>query len=159
MSTTTADEFAAQLATQLPDWVRSTENAGPPGATYLTHPDGHRLGLRLQPHGLSLQTWITAGPLPDLPASTTPAEAAKAQTALDARLQPGRTWHAVLHLKSTKDPHKTLATLATKHLLRVLAVKPRRAASRPNWLEGEPLARIQLTRATKRTITKREAAQ
>ncbi|WP_406199987.1 hypothetical protein OH807_18330 [Kitasatospora sp. NBC_01560] len=148
------DAYARQLAAELAGWAIDTSIPGTPGAIYLTHPDGHRLGLRLQPHGHGIQTWITAGPLPELPAATTPSEAAKAQTALDARLQPGRTWHAVLNLSTSTNPYKALLTLATKHLIRALTVKPKHAATAPKWREKQPLPRARLTRLPKPTTRK-----
>lgn len=154
MTSPSARTFAEQLAAELPDWNTNYNISGYNGAIYLTHPDGHRLGLRIQTHGHRLQTWITAGPLPELPAAATPSEAAKAQTAQDARLPSGRTWHAVLNLGTTINPHKALLTLATKHLIRALAVKPKYAATAPKWREKQPLPSARLTRLPKPTTRK-----
>ncbi|MEV4557228.1 hypothetical protein AB0K51_09535 [Kitasatospora sp. NPDC049285] len=158
MTLPNAHTYTAQLADQLPDWTRYDDPAGTPGAAYLAHPDGHRLGLRLQSHG-TIQTWITAGPLPELPAASTPDEAAKAQTALDARLQPNRTRHAVISLERVRDPHKALLTLVTRHLIPALTNKPRYAAKSDtaSWDPGQPLPRLRLTRLPRRTTTKKDA--
>lgn len=98
------------------------------GATVFTHTDGHRIGIRPQGGGATLQTWITAGPsLPALPDNGTPEEQATARADNDARLQPGRTWHKTLASSKTDDLQQALLLALTQDLLPALAAKPRQA--------------------------------
>ncbi|WP_407286401.1 hypothetical protein [Streptomyces sp. BP-8] len=107
-----------------PPWFKEDSDT-PERTTLYTHPEGHRIGLRLQPGGMSIQTWITAGPdLPPIPAGTAE-EKADAQAANDARLQPGRTWHAVLITHTSKALAADLGALVHERLLPALTNKPR----------------------------------
>ncbi|MEU0722909.1 hypothetical protein [Streptomyces sp. NPDC006140] len=114
-----------QIAPTLdPPW-RKEDTETPDRTAAYDHPDRHRIGLRVQPRGLAIQTWITAGPdLPPIP-DATPEEQAEAQAANDARLQPGRTWHAVLTTRRSKDLAAELGTLVRERLLPALTNKPR----------------------------------
>jgi hypothetical protein len=97
----------------------------PDRTTLYTHPDGHRIGLRLQPGDLTIQTWITAGPdLPPIPAGTA-AEKAEAQAANDARLQPGRSWHATIPTRHTDDLPAAIDRVLRDQLIPALTNKPK----------------------------------
>ncbi|MGW1629232.1 hypothetical protein [Streptomyces anthocyanicus] len=121
-----------QLAPTLdPPWSKEHTDTPDRTAAY-QHPDGHRIGLRVQPRGLAIQTWITAGPdLPPIPDGTD-IEQAEAQAASDARLQPGRTWHAVLATRNSKDLADDLGALVRDHLLPALAHKPKHVSTTTN---------------------------
>ncbi|MFI0139955.1 hypothetical protein [Streptomyces luteogriseus] len=114
-----------QIAPTLdPPWSKEDTDTPDRTAAY-RHPDGHRIGLRVQDRGLAIQTWITAGPdLPPIPDGTD-IEQAEAQAANDARLQPGRTWHAVLTTRTSKALAADLAALVRERLLPALTNKPR----------------------------------
>jgi hypothetical protein len=116
----------AQIAPDLqPPWFKE-ETDTPQRTTLYTHPEGHRIGLRLQSGGLTIQTWITAGPdLPPIPAGTTE-EKANAQAANDARLQPGRTWHATVTTRHTDYVRGALGAVVRDQLIPALANKPKR---------------------------------
>ncbi|MER5546531.1 hypothetical protein ACWDBP_34800 [Streptomyces sp. NPDC001233] len=119
------DQIAPTLQ---PPWCKEDTDTPDRTATY-AHPDGHRIGLRVQPGGLAIQTWISAGPhLPPIPDGTD-IEQAEAQAANDARLQPGRTWHAVLATRTSKALATDLGELLHKRLLPALTKKPRHAAT------------------------------
>ncbi len=138
------DQFAPNLD---PPWLKEETDTPDRKAAYL-HPDGHRLGLRVQPGGLAIQTWITAGPnLPPIPDGATAAEQAEAQAARDARLQPGRTWHAVLNTRTSKALATDLGALVRERLLPALTNKPRGIAAPP------PPARIGQTPQKEETQT------
>ncbi|MDQ0990686.1 hypothetical protein [Streptomyces sp. V3I7] len=115
-----------QIAPPLdPPWRKEDTDTPDRKALYL-HPDGHNVGLRIQSRGFAIQTWITAGPdLPPLPDSATAAEQAEAQAARDARLQPGRTWHAVLNTRTSTALATDLGALVRDRLLPALTNKPR----------------------------------
>ncbi|MFI9391863.1 hypothetical protein ACIG53_13375 [Streptomyces bauhiniae] len=115
-----------QVAPSLdPPWLKDDTDTPDRKALY-RHPDGHSLGLRIQSRGFAVQTWITAGPdLPPIPDGTTPTEQAEAQAARDARLQPGRTWHAVLNTRTSKALASDLGALVRDRLLPALVKKPR----------------------------------
>ncbi|MFG3656892.1 hypothetical protein [Streptomyces sp. NPDC047706] len=115
-----------QIAPTLdPPWLKEDTDTPDRKALY-RHPDGHSVGLRIQSRGFAIQTWITAGPdLPPIPDSATPAEQAEAQAARDARLQPGRTWHAVLNTRTSKTLATDLGALVRDRLLPALTNKPR----------------------------------
>ncbi|NEC21782.1 hypothetical protein [Streptomyces parvus] len=115
-----------QIAPTLdPPWLKEETDTADREAAY-RHPDGHRLGLRIQSRGLTIQTWITAGPdLPPLPNGATAAEQAEARAARDARLQPGRTWHAVFNTRSSEALASDLGALVRDRLLPALTNKPR----------------------------------
>ncbi|MGQ4490892.1 hypothetical protein ACN6LM_001780 [Streptomyces sp. SAS_281] len=115
-----------QIAPTLdPPWLKEKTDTPDRKAAY-GHPDGHSVGLRIQSRGFAIQTWITAGPdLPPLPEGGTAAEQAEAQAARDARLQPGRTWHAVLNTRTSTALATDLATLVRDRLLPALTNKPR----------------------------------
>ncbi|MFJ5307507.1 hypothetical protein [Streptomyces sp. NPDC088350] len=107
-----------------PWWKEDTDT--PDRKALYRHPDGHSVGLRIQSRGLAIQTWITAGPdLPPIPDGATPTEQAEAQAARDARLQPGRNWHAVLNTRTSKALAADLGALVRDHLLPALTNKPR----------------------------------
>lgn len=123
-----------QLAPTLdPPWSKEDTDTPDRTAAY-QHPDGHRIGLRVQPRGLAIQTWITAGPdLPPIPDGTD-IEQAEAQAANDARLQPGRTWHTVLTTRTSKALAADLGALVRDHLIPALTRKPKHVSTSP----GEP---------------------
>lgn len=107
-----------------PPWTKEDTDTPDCTAAY-QHPEGHRVGLRIQSRGLAIQTWITAGPdLPPIPEGTD-IERAEAQAANDARLQPGRTWHTVLATRTSKALAADLGVLVRERLLPALVTKPR----------------------------------
>jgi hypothetical protein len=116
-----------QLAPDLEEpWIKEDTDT-PDRTTIYTHPEDHRIGLRLQPGDLIIQTWITAGPdLPPIPAGTAE-EKAEAQATNDARLQPGRSWHATVAMRgltfsgqaSAVDFTRRFATSDVRRELRV----------------------------------------
>ncbi|MYU11542.1 hypothetical protein GTZ78_12715 [Streptomyces sp. SID8361] len=107
-----------------PPWSKEDTDTPDRTAAY-QHPEGHRVGLRVQSRGLAIQTWITAGPdLPPIPDGTD-MERAEAQAVNDARLQPGRTWHAVLATRTSKALAADLGVLVCERLLPALTNKPR----------------------------------
>ncbi|MFJ1994224.1 hypothetical protein [Streptomyces asiaticus] len=107
-----------------PPWTKEDTDTPDRTAAY-QHPEGHRVGLRVQSRGLAIQTWITAGPdLPPIPEGTD-IERAEAQAANDARLQPGRTWHAVLTTRTRKALAADLGALVRDHLIPALTTKPK----------------------------------
>ena len=116
----------AQLAPDIEEpWSKEDTDTPDRTATY-THPEGHRIGLRLQPGDLIIQTWITAGPdLPPIPAGT-PEEEAQAQAANDARLQPGRSWHRTIALRHTGDLTEAIRVVVRDGLIPALTTKPKR---------------------------------
>ncbi|MFF9478042.1 hypothetical protein [Streptomyces sp. NPDC014733] len=108
-----------------PPWLKEETDTPERKATF-RHPDGHSLGLRVQSRGLTIQTWITAGPyLPPIPDLATPDERAKANAARDARIQPGRTWHTVLNTRTSNALAEDLGALIRDRLLPALTNKPR----------------------------------
>ncbi|MGP8302027.1 hypothetical protein ACTPOK_29730 [Streptomyces inhibens] len=115
-----------QLAPDLEGpWLKEDTDT-PDRTTNYTHPEGHRVGLRLQPGDLTIQTWVTAGPdLPPIPVGTDE-EQAEAQADNDARLQPGRSWHATLATRHTTDLAADLASVLRDQLLPALTNKPKR---------------------------------
>ncbi|WP_405803469.1 hypothetical protein [Streptomyces sp. NBC_01187] len=115
-----------QLAPDLgAPWLKEHTDT-PDRMTLYIHPEGHRVGLRLQPGDLIIQTWITAGPnLPPLPAGT-PEESADAQARNDARLQPGRSWHATVTTRHPAYVQALLRAVVCKRLLPALGHKPKR---------------------------------
>lgn len=131
MNTADLADLLAGLHLDLGDeWTK--QNA-PAGTTTFTHPDGHHIGLRAQKGGTTLQAWITAGPtLPQLPDAGSPEEKATARAANDDRLQPGRTWHAVIHLRHTSDPRQAAEGVLRDQLLPALTNKPRNAYTLPD---------------------------
>lgn len=108
-----------------PPWSKEgTETPDRTAAYY--HPDGHRIGIRVQPRGLAIQTWITAGPdLPPIPDGTD-TEQAEAQAANDARLQPGRTWHRAVAPRHTDNLRKAIESVLRDGLIPALTNKPKR---------------------------------
>lgn len=122
--TTSAFDLLATVAARLDgDWTPDPEQPGPPGASYLGHPDGHRIGIRAS--GPILQTWITAGPLPDFTETGDPKKDARARTARDACLQPGRTWHLTIRTNHVPDLDQALLEVLRDRLIPALAKKPR----------------------------------
>lgn len=121
----------SQLAPDLQQpWTKEDTDAPDRTAAY-THPEGHSVGIRLQNSNLAIQTWITAGPgLPPIPVGTD-IEQAEAQAANDARLQPGRTWHAVLSTRANETLAADLSALVHERLLPALTNKPRRVLTLP----------------------------
>ncbi|MCR8573051.1 hypothetical protein [Streptomyces sp. Isolate_219] len=148
-----------QLAPDLEEpWIKE-ETETPDRTTNYTHSAGHRVGLRLQPGDLTIQTWITAGPdLPPIPAGTDEQEA-QAQAESDARLQPGRSWHATVATRHTADLPAALASVLREQLLpaltnkpkRVLIPEPKSAATGNN----EPKAKPPTARKTRTTPKKK----
>ncbi|WP_406349632.1 hypothetical protein OHB10_32365 [Streptomyces sp. NBC_01597] len=111
-----------------PPW-RNEDTDAPDRTAAYHHPDGHRIGLRIQPRGLAIQTWITAGPdLPPIPDGTD-IEQAEAQAANDARIQPGRTWHAVLTTRTSRALAADLGDLVYDHLIPALTHKPKHVST------------------------------
>ncbi|MFF3337774.1 hypothetical protein [Streptomyces flavidovirens] len=107
-----------------PPWLKEDTDT-PDRTSAYRHTDGHRIGLRVQPRGLAIQTWITAGPdLPPIPDGTD-IEQAEAQAANDARLQPGRTWHTVLTTRTSKALAADLGDLVRNYLIPALTRKPK----------------------------------
>jgi hypothetical protein len=107
-----------------PPWHKEDTDTPDRTAAYHHH-DGHHLGLRIQSRGLAIQTWITAGPdLPPIPDGTD-IQQAEAQAANDARLQPGRTWHAVLPTRTSNALAADLGAFVHDHLVPALTRKPK----------------------------------
>ncbi|WP_282689212.1 MULTISPECIES: hypothetical protein [unclassified Streptomyces] len=127
-----------QLAPTLdPPWTKEDTDTPDRTAAY-HHPDGHRIGLRVQPRGLAIQTWITAGPdLPPIPDGTD-IEQAEAQAANDARIQPGRTWHAVLTTRTSKAMAADLGDLVRDRLIPALTRKPKHVTTSTPTGEPQP---------------------
>ncbi|MFJ6820501.1 hypothetical protein ACIQRJ_08790 [Streptomyces niveus] len=127
-----------QLAPTLdPPWTKEDTDTPDRTAAY-HHPDGHRIGLRVQPRGLAIQTWITAGPdLPPIPDGTD-IEQAEAQAANDARIQPGRTWHAVLTTRTSKAMAANLGDLVRDRLIPALTRKPKHVTTSTPTDEPQP---------------------
>jgi hypothetical protein len=98
MNTSANDLLGVAAARLGPDWTADLGHAGPPGAAYITHLLGHRIGIRYI--GPILQTWITAGPFLDLPETGDPRQDARALT---ARLQEGRSWHLTIRANHVDD--------------------------------------------------------
>ncbi|MEJ8657073.1 hypothetical protein [Streptomyces sp. MS1.AVA.4] len=120
-----------------PPW-RNEDTDTPDRTAVYHHPDGHRIGLRIQPRGLAIQTWITAGPdLPPIPDGTD-IEQAEAQAANDARIQPGRTWHAVLTTRTSKALAAALGDLVHDHLIPALTHKPKHVSTSTTTDEPQP---------------------
>ncbi|MFE0190754.1 hypothetical protein [Streptomyces sp. NPDC058989] len=116
----------AQIAPNLePPWFKEDTDT-PERTTLYSHPEGHSIGLRLQPGGLIIQTWITAGPdLPPIPAGTAE-EKADAQAANDGRLQPGRSWHATVTTRHPEYIPGLLGAVVRAQLIPALTNKPKR---------------------------------
>ncbi|MGW1594164.1 hypothetical protein [Streptomyces sp. NPDC002343] len=127
-----------QLAPTLdPPWTKEDTDTPDRTAAY-HHPDGHRIGLRVQPRGLAIQTWITAGPdLPPIPDGTD-IEQAEAQAANDARIQPGRTWHAVLTTRTSRAMAADLGDLVRDRLIPALTRKPKHVTTSTPTGEPQP---------------------
>ncbi|WP_432034617.1 hypothetical protein [Streptomyces antibioticus] len=120
-----ANELLSAVAARLgPDWTADPDPFGPPGAAYITHLLGHRIGIRYI--GPVLQTWITAGPFLDLPETGDPRQDATALTARNARLQEGRSWHLTIRVNHVDDLEQALLHTLRDHLIRALLKKPRR---------------------------------
>lgn len=120
-----------------PPW-RNEDTDTPDRTAAYHHPDGHHIGLRIQPRGLAIQTWITAGPdLPPIPDGTD-IEQAEAQAANDARIQPGRTWHAVLTTRTSKALAAALGDLVHDHLIPALTNKPKHVSTSTTTDEPQP---------------------
>lgn len=123
---------------ELPPELQSIELEAPwaphPGRNLTTfdHPDGHVLGIRAVFDGRVIQTWITAGALPELPKSDNAEVRAKAQTARDARLQTGRTWHVPIATARTDDLAKAVTDTIRLKLLPALENRPKRALIIPH---------------------------
>ncbi|WP_330283610.1 hypothetical protein [Streptomyces sp. NBC_00588] len=130
-----------QLAPTLdPPWSKEDTDTPDRTAAY-QHPDGHRIGLRVQSRGLAIQTWITAGPdLPPIPDGTD-IEQAEAQAANDARLQPGRTWHAVLTTRASKTLAADLGALVRDDLIPALTRKPKKVRLPGTGIEDDTIAK------------------
>nr|WSZ96801.1 hypothetical protein OH820_15065 [Streptomyces sp. NBC_00857] len=144
----------AQLAPELGEpWLKEDTDT-PDRTTIYTHPDGHTIGLRLQPGDLIIQTWITAGPdLPPLPAGTAEENAA-AQAANDARIQPGRSWHATVATRHANNLSEAIGNVLGDRLIPALTEKPKHVLTVTYGTEPE-------TRPTKkrRTTTKKKGIQ
>ncbi|AIA03418.1 hypothetical protein [Streptomyces noursei] len=144
------DQVAPHLA---PPWAKEDTDT-PERTTAYTHPEGHRIGLRLMPGNLTIQTWITAGAhLPPIPAGTAE-EKAEAQATNDARLQPGRSWHVTVGIRSTSDLPAAITAVLREQLLPALTHKPKRVhigPKPPAEPESEPTTPPQKPRRTART--------
>ncbi|MGW2025031.1 hypothetical protein [Streptomyces decoyicus] len=155
-------EPLSQIAPNLePPWLKEDTDT-PEHTTLYTHPEGHRIGLRLQPGTTVIQTWITAGPnLPPLPAGTAQ-ENADAQAANDARLQPGRTWHTTV---TARHPHYTrglLGAVVRDQLVPALTTKPKRVPTTTLQPDPQPEAEPEKTTvptSPRRTTTKKKATE
>ncbi|MDN0193947.1 hypothetical protein [Streptomyces sp. S.PNR 29] len=149
------DQPLGQLAPRIdPPWTK--EDTDTPDRTALyTHPEGHRIGLRLQGGDLIIQTWISAGPnLPAVPDGTA-AQQAAAQAANDARLQPGRTWHRTIPIRHTDDIAAAIDAVLRDGLIRSLTTKPKRIRATTYGPAPEPSTRSQQTHATQKEGTPR----
>lgn len=146
-----------ELAPDLEEPWRKEDTDTPDRTTNYTHPEGHRIGLRLQPGDLIIQAWITAGPdLPPIPAAGTDEEQAEAQAHNDARLQPGRSWYATVPTRHTTDLPALLASALREQLLPALTNKPKRVpTSKP---EAEATGN-QEPEAKRRAVKKRHLTQ
>lgn len=128
------DQIAPDLE---PPWHKEDTDTPDRTAAY-HHQNGHHIGLRIQPRGLAIQTWITAGPdLPPIPDGTD-IEQAETQAANDARLQPGRTWHTVLITRASKVLAADLGDLVRNHLIPALTRKPKHVTTRTPTDEPQP---------------------
>ncbi|MGW0822479.1 hypothetical protein [Streptomyces sp. NPDC002845] len=121
-STSTSELLGGAAVVLGGEWTHDPDQSGPPGAAYLTHPGGHRIGIRAI--GPILQTWITAGPLPDLAETGDPKKDAKALTARNARLQPGRSWHITIRINHVTDLDQALLDVLHGQLIPALIKKP-----------------------------------
>jgi hypothetical protein len=152
-----------QLAPDLePPWTKEDTDT-PDRTTRYTHPEGHRIGLRVQPGDLIIQTWITAGPdLPPIPAGTAEEKAA-AQAANDARVQPGRTWHATVATRHCDDLPTAVASVVRERLIPALTHKPRvvhTVTYGPNPKpEPQPEAKTPPAKKRRATTTKKKETQ
>ncbi len=142
-----------QLAPDLEEpWTKEDTDTPDRTATY-THPEGHRIGLRLQNGDLTIQTWITAGPhLPPIPDGTA-TEQAEAQAANDARLQPGRTWHRTIPLRHTDNPAAAIDAVLRDGLIRSLTTKPKRIRTFTYGPDTQAMAPAKQHRTTKKEGT------
>ncbi|WP_180685946.1 hypothetical protein [Streptomyces gossypiisoli] len=143
----------AQIAPNLePPWFKEDTDT-PERTTLYTHPEGHRIGLRLQSGGLIIQSWITAGPdLPPIPAGTAE-EKADAQAANDARLQPGRSWHATVTTRHPEYVRGLLGAVIRHQLIPALSNKPKRVPTATAQPEAEHEKKT-ATAENSRTTTK-----
>ncbi|MFI2258977.1 hypothetical protein OHU45_25920 [Streptomyces tubercidicus] len=152
----------SQIAPHLqPPWLREDTDT-PERTTLYTHPEGHRIGLRLQPATTVIQTWITAGPdLPPLPAGTAE-EKADAQAANDARLQPGRSWHATVTTRHPQYTPALLGAVVRDQLLPALTSKPKRVPTTTVRPEPQPEAEPETTTVPanpRRATTKKKGTE
>ncbi|MFK0279798.1 hypothetical protein ACIQVL_04890 [Streptomyces sp. NPDC090499] len=149
------DHPLGDLAPDLePPWTKEDTDSPDRTATY-THPEGHRIGLRLQGSNLIIQTWITAGPhLPPVPAGTANEEA-EAQAANDARLQPGRSWHRTVPVRHTEDITAALDTVLRDGLIRSLTTKPKRIRALAYGPDPEANTQPRQTHPTKKEDTQK----
>ncbi|MER6086864.1 hypothetical protein [Streptomyces bluensis] len=144
-----------ELAPDLDEpWTKEDTHSPDRTATY-THPQGHRIGLRLQENELIIQTWITAGPdLPPIPDGTAE-EQAKAQAANDARLQPSRSWHRTVALRHTDDIAAAIDAVLRDGLIPSLTTKPKRIRAVTYGPEPEASTRAQQHRTAKKEGTQK----
>ncbi|MDX3224595.1 hypothetical protein [Streptomyces sp. ME19-01-6] len=139
------DDLAPYLE---PPWTKEDTDTPDRSAIY-THPEGHHIGLRLQPGDLIIQTWITAGPdLPPLPIGTAE-EKAEAQAANDARLQPGRSWHRTIPTRHAEDLTTAVSSLLHDQLIPALTKKPRFARTVSYATKAQPNAQDEAPRTKK----------
>ncbi|WP_406172297.1 hypothetical protein [Streptomyces sp. NBC_00996] len=149
-----------QLAPDLDQpWLKEDTDT-PDRTTLYTHPEGHRIGLRLQPDDMTIQTWITAGPdLPPIPAGTAEEKAA-AQAANDARLRPGRSWHATVTTRHPRYVRGLLGTVIRDQLIPALINKPKRVPTalvrKPPTAEAAPEAKTAPAKKHRATTKKKE---
>ncbi|MGW7572354.1 hypothetical protein [Streptomyces sp. NPDC054765] len=152
----------SQIASHLePPWFKEDTDT-PERTTHYTHPEGHRIGLRLQPSTTIIQTWITAGPdLPQLPAGTAE-EKADAQAANDARLQPGRSWHATVTTRHPQYTRGLLDAVVRHQLIPALTNKPKRVPTTTVRPEPQPETEPEKTTAPanpRRATTKKKGTE
>ncbi|MGW7486789.1 hypothetical protein [Streptomyces sp. NPDC054786] len=100
----------------------------------------------------------TTGPdLPPIPTGTEK-EKAEAQDHNDARLQPGRSWHATLATRHTADLSAALASVLRDQLLPALTTKPKHLPRPEPKPKDEPKAKHPPANET-RTTPKKEGTK
>ncbi|MCX4749282.1 hypothetical protein OG455_27880 [Kitasatospora sp. NBC_01287] len=121
ITASTLDSAVTRLAELLGTYTPNPQLEDNRGTLRLTNPDGYTLGARARVDGTTLQLWITAPG----------AKAEKIPRGLQP-LQPGRSYHTVLHLIGLDgDLAETIHTAAADRLLPAILAKPRRIGHRP----------------------------
>ncbi|AJC58624.1 hypothetical protein [Streptomyces sp. 769] len=138
-----------------PPWAKEDTDT-PERTTNYTRPEGHHIGLRLQPGELIIQTWITAGPdLPPIPAGTAE-EKADTKAANDARLRPGRSWHATVTTRHPQHTRGLLDAVVRNQLIPALTNKPKRVPTPTVRPEPEPEPEKTASANPRRATTEKE---